>query len=49
MEMLKNYALRVNPNLILMELSAKTGEGFDQWMNWMKSVIGNRYSVIGNR
>jgi len=32
----KNYALRVNHHLEFIELSAKTGEGMDVWINWLK-------------
>jgi hydrogenase nickel incorporation protein HypB len=32
---LKKNALKVNPHLEFIELSAKTGEGFDVWMEWI--------------
>jgi hydrogenase nickel incorporation protein HypB len=32
----KEYALRVNHHLQFIELSAKTGEGFDHWYNWLR-------------
>jgi hydrogenase nickel incorporation protein HypB len=35
MEKVKQYALSVNPHLQLMELSAKTGEGMEQWISWL--------------
>ena len=35
----KDYALQVNPNLQFFEISATTGEGMDQWYNWLKSRI----------
>jgi hydrogenase nickel incorporation protein HypB len=31
----KEYALRINPNLKFVELSATTGEGFDEWLTWL--------------
>jgi hydrogenase nickel incorporation protein HypB len=34
----KEYALRVNPNLEFIELSAKTGEGMQEWYNWLKGL-----------
>jgi len=34
-EQVKQHALTVNPHLQLMELSAKTGEGMDQWIAWL--------------
>jgi hydrogenase nickel incorporation protein HypB len=42
MKKLKDNARRVNPNLIFIELSAKTGEGFEPWIQWMEKVIGNQ-------
>lgn len=33
---LKEYALRVNPNLKFFEVSATTGEGMDTWYTWLK-------------
>ncbi len=35
-EKAKEYALRVNPNLKFFELSAKTGEGMDEWYKWIR-------------
>jgi hydrogenase nickel incorporation protein HypB len=35
-QMCKEYALQVNPHLQFFELSARTGEGMEQWLNWLK-------------
>lgn len=35
-EKAKSYALQVNHHLEFIELSAKTGEGLDVWINWLK-------------
>jgi hydrogenase nickel incorporation protein HypB len=35
----KEYALRINPRLEFIELSATTGDGIDQWYQWLKSKI----------
>ena len=32
----KEYALRVNHHMEFIELSVKTGEGMDEWINWLK-------------
>lgn len=32
----KEYALRVNHHLEFIELSVRTGDGFDKWLNWLK-------------
>ncbi|MCK4880723.1 MAG: hydrogenase nickel incorporation protein HypB, partial [Bacteroidales bacterium] len=34
-ELVKKYALSVNPHLHIMELSAKTGDGMEQWIGWL--------------
>ncbi len=33
--LVKKYALSVNPHLHIMELSARTGEGMEQWIAWL--------------
>jgi len=38
-EKFKVYALQVNPHLQFIELSALTGEGFETWLNWLKTRI----------
>jgi len=35
-EKLKEYALQVNHHLEFFELSVKTGEGMNQWYQWLK-------------
>ena len=34
----KKYALQVNPNLQFIEISAKTLEGMDNWINWIMKL-----------
>ena len=34
---LKEYALKVNPNLQFFEVSATTGEGMKDWYTWLKT------------
>lgn len=36
LDQLKKYASIVNPDLQFIELSAKTGEGFEGWIQWIK-------------
>jgi hydrogenase nickel incorporation protein HypB len=38
-EKAKEYARRVNPNLIFFEVSATTGEGMDKWYEWLEQQI----------
>ncbi|HOI33285.1 MAG TPA: hydrogenase nickel incorporation protein HypB, partial [Bacteroidales bacterium] len=37
-ERLKNTAIRVNPNLQFISLSAKTEEGMDKWIQWLSDL-----------
>jgi hydrogenase nickel incorporation protein HypB len=34
-ELVRKYALSVNPHLRIMELSAKTGDGMEPWIQWI--------------
>ncbi len=36
MDVAKEYARRVNGDLEFISVSVKTGEGMDQWYNWLK-------------
>ncbi len=38
-EKAKEYALQVNHHLEFFELSVKTGEGMDEWYNWLKKQL----------
>ena len=40
-EKAKEYARRVNHHLEFIELSATTGEGLDQWYDWLKKKADN--------
>jgi hydrogenase nickel incorporation protein HypB len=35
---IREYALRVNPDLRFFELSARTGEGFGEWIKWLEGM-----------
>ncbi len=37
---MKEYALQVNHHLEFMELSVKSGEGFQAWIDWLRSKTG---------
>lgn len=39
MQALEDRALKLNPKLRIFELSAKTGEGIPEWIEWLKSEI----------
>ena len=42
---IRSEALKVNPHLTLFEISCKTGEGLDDWYNWLKQEVERRISV----
>ncbi len=37
MDKARSYAKAVNPNLVFMDLSAKTGEGMEEWIGWIEA------------
>lgn len=41
LEKLKIYARKVNQSLHFIALSAKTGEGFGEWIQWIREVMSN--------
>ncbi|MDH5365962.1 MAG: hydrogenase nickel incorporation protein HypB [Cyclobacteriaceae bacterium] len=46
MEKVKDYARRINPNLLFFELSATTGEGMDAWYDWLKLSISKTIKQV---
>jgi len=41
-EKFREEALKVNPSLIIFEVSCKTGEGLDAWYDWLKEAVKAR-------
>lgn len=39
MEACKKYILQRNPNAVVIPISAKTGEGIEQWTAWLKDQV----------
>ncbi len=39
LEKLKEYVARVNPNAKIIPISAKKGEGMEDWFNWLREQI----------
>jgi hydrogenase nickel incorporation protein HypB len=39
---LRDNALKINPDLTVMALSCLTGEGFDQWLDWVREELNNK-------
>jgi len=38
-EKVKEYALRINPDIKFIEVSVKSGEGLAEWYNWLKEIV----------
>jgi hydrogenase nickel incorporation protein HypB len=38
-EKIKEISLRINPNLEILEISCRTGEGIDRWAEWLSKLI----------
>ncbi|MCA1908204.1 MAG: hydrogenase accessory protein HypB, partial [Magnetospirillum sp.] len=41
-----DYARRVNPDIVVLQVSAKTGQGLDEWLAW---VAEGRRQAIAER
>jgi hydrogenase nickel incorporation protein HypB len=39
LEKSKDYARKVNPEIIFMEVSATSGDGMDEWISWINQLI----------
>lgn len=38
-EAIREVSLRINPNLEIFEISCRTGEGIDQWVQWLLKLV----------
>jgi hydrogenase nickel incorporation protein HypB len=45
MELLERNIRAANPGLRLMKLSAKTGEGVGEWLDWLRSLSASKKRV----
>lgn len=41
LEAVKERARKINPNIKIIPISAKTGEGIEEWANWLRSEVRN--------
>ena len=41
LEACKKHVLRLNPNIRIIPISSRTGEGIDQWAAWLRTEIKN--------
>jgi hydrogenase nickel incorporation protein HypB len=37
---LKEEALNINPDMKIFEISCLTGEGIQDWYDWLESIVG---------
>ena len=44
-EKIREEALKINPGMIIFEISCKTGEGIDTWCNWIRGEVKTRRSM----
>lgn len=42
---IKERALQLNANLEIFEISCRTGEGLQSWVNWLRQQVSNRKAV----
>jgi hydrogenase nickel incorporation protein HypB len=45
LEAMRERVLRLNPNIKIFEISAKTGEGVEAWANWLRNEVNTFTSV----
>jgi len=39
MELLKEYVVKLNPKIKIIPISAKTGQGTDEWADWLRNEV----------
>jgi hydrogenase nickel incorporation protein HypB len=42
------YARRVNPKIEILQLSAKTGQGMEAWLNWLQARIASPEAAVSD-
>jgi len=42
MDKVKEDALNINPGLKIFEISCKTGEGLDNWFDWLREQVSKK-------
>ncbi|MDZ5035365.1 GTP-binding protein, partial [Clostridium perfringens] len=41
LEKVKEYITKLNPNIKIIPISAKTGEGIEEWADWVRTEVKN--------
>jgi hydrogenase nickel incorporation protein HypB len=42
LEKIKEDSLKINPDLTIFRISCKTGEGLEDWYNWLRKQVKSR-------
>jgi hydrogenase nickel incorporation protein HypB len=45
----REYALQVNPDLTILELSCRSGEGLNSWYSWLETALTNKQQLNETR
>lgn len=45
LEKIKEDSLNINPDLTIIQMSCKTGEGLEDWYNWLRERVGEKSNV----
>lgn len=46
LKLIESNVRQINPNVTIVPISAKTGEGLEIWLNWIQSQINQKLSVV---
>ena len=49
MEKIREESLKINPDLIIFPVSCKTGEGMDEWFNWLKENVEKEKAEVSSQ
>ncbi len=49
MDKIREESLKINPDLKIFPVSCKTGEGLDEWFNWLKERVEEEKQEIRNQ
>jgi hydrogenase nickel incorporation protein HypB len=41
LELLKEYVIKLNPYVRIIPISAKNGEGIEEWAEWLRTEVAN--------
>jgi len=48
LQRVRENALRINPELEVFEVSCRTGEGLESWIDWLRSLVRKRASALSS-